>query len=151
MAVTVPDVMREVRNSFPAQCMRGEWTVHGGCLTPCELLLEGDWVAVDAGARCDGIHRVGPGGLLDEGGLPDETFAGDVWLLDPPEGFLALCGEIADWAERNALRGVTGERFGDFSQTLATGRDGLPPDWPAMFRLRLTPYRRMFGEVGLDC
>ena len=148
MAVSVPDVMREVRNTFPVHCMEGTWTVTGGCLTPCDLLLEGDWIAVTAGARADGIRRVGPGGQLDDGGLPDETFTGEIWLLDPPEGFLALCGEIADWAARNSLDAVESRRFGDFSQRRALGRNGLPPDWPAMFRWRLMPYRRMFGEVG---
>ncbi len=149
MAVTVPDVMREVGNTFPSHALEGEWRLRDGCLTPCELLLEGDWIAIACGARADGIHRVGPGGQLDDGGLRDETFTGEIWLLSPPPGFLALCGEIADWAERNSLDPVAGERFGAFSQQRVLGRNGLPPDWPAMFRLRLTPYRRMFGEVGL--
>ena len=149
MSVTVPDVMHEVRNSFPAHAMTGAWNLRDGCLTPCDLLLEGDWIAICCGARADGIHQVGPGGQLDDGGLPDEALSGEIWLLNPPASFLALCGEIADWADRNSLDAVESERFGAFTQRRALSANGLPPDWPAMFRLRLTPYRRMIGEVGL--
>ncbi len=149
MAVTVPDVMREVNNTFPAVCLEEEWRIRDGCLTPASLLLEGDWLAIRCGARADGIHSVGAGGLLDDGGLADEDFSGEVWLLSPPATFLALCGEIADWAARNSPDTVESERFGEYSQKRMVGRRGCPVDWPDMFRLRLMPYRRMFGEVGL--
>ena len=151
MSVTVRDVMRAVNNSFPAHRLAGRWTVRDGCLNPCALLLEGDWIDIRCGSRADGIRHVGPGGLLDDGGLPDEELEGEVWLLNPPPDFLALCAEIADWADRNSLDTVESERFGAFSRKHALDRDGLPPDWPAVFSLRLVPYRRMFGEVTLDC
>ena len=151
MTVTVPDVMREVRNGFHRSVMSGDWRLRDGRLSPGGMLLEGDWIDIRCGGRSDGIHRVGEDGLLDGGGLADEDMAGDVWILRPPPEFLALCAEIADWAARNSLDAVESERFGAFSQKRALGRGGLPHDWPAVFGLRLMPYRRMFGEVTPDC
>ena len=100
MAVTVADVMREVRNCFPSAVRSGEWTIAGGVLSPDDLLLlEGDWVQIRGSRRSDGVHRVGAGSVIE--GAVDERFRGEVTLLKPPDGFLALCAEIADWAARN--------------------------------------------------
>lgn len=149
MAVTVADVMREVRNSFPASCMEDEWRIADGSLTPSDLLLPGDWIAIRGSMLNDGIWQLQDGACLP--GARDETFRGEVWLLQPPAAFLALCGEIVDWAGRNSLDTAKSERFGDYSCTRATDRNGLPVDWRDVFRARLIPYRRMFGEVGLSC
>lgn len=145
MAVTVADVMREVRNCFPSHAVSGRWTVAGGVLSPDDLLLmEGDWVLIRGGRRNRGVHRVLAGGALE--GVRDEVFDGEIVLLRPPAEFLTLCAEIADWAERNSRDPVIAERFGDFSRRRAADRSGLPADWQQVFRSRLIPYRRMFGE-----
>ncbi|MBR4710730.1 MAG: hypothetical protein IKP10_01770 [Clostridia bacterium] len=145
MAVTVADVMREVRNCFPRHSRSGSWTIAGGVLSPDTLMLmEGDWVLVSGSRRSDGIRRVGPGRVIE--GAADEAFSGEVTLLRPPAEFLELCAGIAEWDERNSRDAVIAERYGDFSRRRAAGRDGLPADWPTVFRARLMPYRRMFGR-----
>ncbi len=145
MAVTVPDVMREVRNCFPCASRSGEGVIAGGVLSPDDLLLlEGDWILIRGARGSAGIRRVGANGVIE--GARDEAFRGEVTLLRPPDAFLALCAEIADWDARNSRDPVVAERFGDFSRRRATDSCGLPADWPAVFRARLVPYRRMFGQ-----
>ena len=144
MAVTVADVMREVRNCFPADTVSGEWTIAGGVLSPDDLLLlEGDWILIRGTGRAGGIRRVGEHGVIE--GVRDGHFRGEITLLRPPEEFLALCSEIDEWARRNGMDPVTAERFGDFSQVRAKDRAGAPVDWPQAFRARLMPYRRLIG------
>ena len=147
--MTAADVMREVRNTFPACSYEGVWTLDGGRVRPEPepALLPGDWIALSGSLLNDGIWQLDAEGRLP--GARDETFRGEVWLLRPPAEFLELCAEIADWAARNAPEPVTAERFGDYSQTRATDRWGLPVDWRDVFRARLLPWRRMFGGAGL--
>ena len=149
MAVTVADVMREVRNTFPGSCMTDAWRITDGSLTPSALLLPGDWIAIRGSMLNDGIWQLQDGVTLP--GARDEAFRGEVWLLQPPAEFLSLCAEIAGWAARNRPDAVKSERFGDYGCTRALDRNGLPVDWRDVFRARLIPYRRMFGEVGLSC
>ncbi len=147
--MTAADVMREVRNTFPACCTRGTWTLREGRLTPDALLLPGDWIAVCGSMLNDGIRQLDEDGCLP--GTRDETFYGEIWLLRPPAAFLDLCAEIVDWAARNAPAAERAERFGDYAVTRATDRYGLPVDWRDVFRARLVPWRKMFGEVGPAC
>ena len=145
MAVTVGDVMREVRNCFPFAARSGAWEIYGGVLSPDDLLLlEGEWVLIRGSRHSDGIRRVGEHGVIE--GVRDERFEGEVTLLRPPDAFLSLCAEIADWDARNGRDPVTAERFGSYSRRRAVTRGGLPCDWTDVFRARLIPYRKMFGK-----
>ena len=48
-------------------------------------------------------------------------------------------------------RDTAEEGFGDYRWKALTDAYGLPVDWREVFRGRLLPWRRMFGEVGFGC
>lgn len=147
MKVTVQDVMAETRNYFQHQAMDGEWTLTGGVLTPGELLLPGDWVALCGCRLSSGVWQ-----LNEDGEIPDardETWTGRVWLLAPPEDFLRLCGEIADWCGQHPDAALRRESFGSYSMERAVGDSGLPMRWQDVFRAELIPYRRVYPGVRL--
>lgn len=146
MTVTTADVMRHIRNHFVTGRTDGQWTVEGGVLQGSASLTPGQWIAVTGGTPCDGVHQLDDAGAIP--GVADGTFTGCVWLLQPPQDFLRLCEEIAAWAQQQPLPGLRQESFGAYSRTAATASDGAPVSWEALFRDRLTPWRRMFAEVN---
>lgn len=141
MTVKVSDVMRHVRNHFIRRAFEGDWAQVGGVLTPSDGLKPGAWIAVSptAGAPGGVFQLDEKGGIAD---LADCAWHGVVCLLDPPADFLRLCGDIACWAAANPDHAVTGEKLGDYS----VNRKAMT--WEAAFASALTPYRRMFAEVG---
>ena len=141
--MTIMDVMREVRRTFRRECIEGDWRIADNRLTPGDLLLEGDWIAIRGSARADGVYQVTADGLVPP--ARDECFTGRVWLLDPPPGFVELCAEICAWDAAHPAVPARSERFGDYAWSAQDGC-GLSADWRTVFRARLIPYRRMFGE-----
>ena len=139
--------MREVRACFPAAVIEGEFSLDGGVLSPNELLLSGDWIAIQGSLGSDGVYCLGPGCTVD--GARDETFYGAVWLLKPPADFLRLCAEIAAWAAEHPASALRAERFGDYSCEAAVDEHGLPVGWRQVFAAKLAPWRRMFTEEGI--
>lgn len=140
MTVTMPDVMRHVRNYFVSAHIDESWQVVDGALLPEGLLNPGDWVAILDGPLA-GVHQ------LDEyGGVPgakDACWEGRICLLTPPAGFARLCCEIAAWAKAHPDPSAVSERFGEYSRTLAH------TDWTQAFAPALAPYTRMYPEVNL--
>ncbi len=147
MTISVPDLMRETRNYFPAAALDASWTLQGGALSPAESLHPGDWVAVTGSLHNGGVYRLGPGCTIP--GAADETWAGRVWLLAPTADFLALAEEISAWAARQGDGLAARESFGAYSRELATDAAGQPITWQARFARQLLPYRRMYTEVKL--
>ena len=140
MNVTIPDVMRHVRNHFVAERYDGRWQIVRGELLPAKIFLPGEWIAVlDGPVR--GVWQLDENGAIP--GAEDAAWAGRICLLEPSAGFLHLCGEIAAWAAKHPDPGVTSERFGEYS------RSQSPGGWTAVFANRLAPYTRMYSEVGL--
>ena len=146
MTVTIPQIMRDIRNGFPACALEGTWQLRGGVLTPSEALPDQGWVALEGTACQDGVHQVSKGGAVT--GTADERWMGRVWLLAPPEDFLALAHQIIDWAAQAPEAGVLRESFGAYSRTAVT-TGGRPVTWQEAFAQALRPYRRMFSEVRL--
>lgn len=146
MTVTIPQIMRDIRNGFPAWMREGTWQIQSGTLTPSDALPDEGWVVLEGTACQDGIHQVSKGGVVE--GAADERWTGRVWLLAPPEDFLALCRQIADWAAQAPEAGVLRESFGAYSRTAVT-TGGRPVTWQEAFAQALRPYRRMFSEVKL--
>ena len=144
------EVMREVRNCFVTGKCAGVWRIEGGRITPGDLLVPGDWIALSGSALNDGIHRLDENGVL-EGESRDEVFSGELWFLHPPAEFLALCEEIAAWTAAHPPVDTAEESFGGYRWKALTDAYGLPVDWREVFRGRLLPWRRMFGEVGTGC
>ncbi len=147
MAVTMAQVMAQVRNYFPKLRMKEQWTIRGGVLSPGDMLLVGDLIAIGGSLRNDGIYEVQEGGRLE--GVQDEVFEGTVWLLCPPPAFVALCQEISAWEATRPAYGVKRESFGCYSRENALSADGVSMNWQDVFKADLLPYRRMFTEVKL--
>lgn len=144
MTVTIPDVMRHVRNYFVSSRIDGVWEVQEGRLLPEGPVGPGDWIAIPDGPLA-GVHQ------LDEyGGIPGASgmvksavWEGRICLLTPPPGFIRLCCEIAAWAKRHDDPTMTSESFGEYA------RRQEPGDWTQVFRASLAPYTRMYPEVSL--
>lgn len=144
MAVSISAVMRHVKNYFARGCMDGEFSVSGGKLTPAPA---SPYIAVSGSAGLDGVHPVSD--------LPSdvtETFTGRVWLLHPPEDFLALCEKISKYDDANPVGAMQSESFGDYTYRRASvgmnGSGGVA-SWQTAFAQQLVPYRRMYTEVDI--
>lgn len=141
MTVTIPDVMRHVRNHFVTDILTGSWTLISGHIAPASpSLTPGAWIAIPDGPL-RGVYQLNEYGALSD--APDAAWTGRILLLEPPQDFLRLCREIAQWAREHADPTLTSERFGEYSrQTTAS-------DWTQVFAAALAPYTRMYPEVNL--
>ena len=144
MTVTIPDVMRRVRNYFVSSRIDGAWQVKGGKLLPEGLLGPGDWIAILDGPL-SGVHQLDEYGSIPctSGLAADAAWEGRICLLTPPAGFLRLCCEIAAWAKQHGDPSQTAESFGEYSRRREAG------DWAQVFASSLAPYTRMYTEVSL--
>ncbi len=138
MTIKVSDVMRHVRNHFVRDALTEDWRIVSGAITPAENLAPGMWIAITAPGPC-GVYQLDENGRIP--GLPDASWRGHVYRLDPPADFLRLCGDIGMWALANPDPAVTGERLGEYSMS----RRAVA--WEEAFAPALNPYRRMFTEV----
>lgn len=144
MTITIPDIMREIRNCFPVAALDGAWRIEGGQLLPSAGLEDAAWVNLEGAVQC-GVHPLESGTLP---GVWDESWTGRVWLLAPPADFLSLCQQIIDWGEHQPDPAVHSESFGAYSRTLQTA-SGHPLCWQDVFAAALRPYRQMFSEVRI--
>ena len=144
MTVTIPDVMRHVRNYFVSSRIDGIWEAHEGRLLPEGLIGPGDWIAILDGPLA-GVHQLDEYGCIPgtSGLARSAAWEGRICLLTPPPGFIRLCCEIAAWAKRHDDPTMTSESFGEYA------RRQEPGDWTQAFRTSLAPYTRMYTEVNL--
>lgn len=138
MTVTIPDVMRHVRNHFVTGCIDWHWQTEGGALSPAGSFRPGEWIAI-ADGPLRGVWQLDEYGAIP--GAADAAWTGRVFLLEPPGDFLRLCGEIAEWAKAHADPTLLSERFGAYSRSQSSG------DWTRVFARALAPYKRMYAEV----
>ena len=139
MTVTIPDVMRRVRNHFIIERIAQDWQVQQGGITPAHF-RPGEWIAIADGPLA-GVHQLDEHGALP--GAADAAWRGCIFRLEPPEGFLRLCAEIARWAQAHPDPAAASERFGEYSRSQRTA------DWAQAFASQLAPYVRMYPEVTL--
>lgn len=147
MTISVPDLMRETRNYFPAAAMDGTWTLLSGALTPADGLQAGAWVAVTGSLCNNGVYQLDDACAIP--GAANESWDGRVWLLAPPADFLALAAEVSAWVQQQGSAVAVKESFGAYSRELATDSQGKPLTWQAYFARQLQPWRRMYTEVKL--
>lgn len=140
MTVTIPDVMRHVRNHFVAECLDGSWQLQDGVLLPGDSLTPGGWIAILDGPAA-GVYQLDEYGAIP--GAADAAWEGRICILTPPAGFIRLCCEIALWTKDHADPTLTGERFGEYSCTRQ------PTHWAQVFAPALSPYTRMYTEVNV--
>lgn len=144
MAVTVADVMRQCRNFFETGWADGTFDISGNALPE----FEDGFIYISGSRYHDGVWYVSGGYLTgrDVGGIPDESFTGRVWVLSPPLDFLDTVKAIQEYDEKNPVGAYQSESFGGYSYT--RGGNGNGGGWRETFADALTPYRRMFTEVG---
>ena len=147
MLISVPDLMRETRNFFPAAAMDGTWTLLSGALSPADGFHVGDWVAVSGSYYNNGVYQLAEGCVIP--GAVDESWEGRIWLLAPPADFLALAEEIGLWTKHPGSSAAVKESFGAYSRQLATDSQGKPITLQAYFARQLAPWRRMYTELKL--
>lgn len=140
MTVTIPDVMRHVRNHFPTGSIHESWEISGGRLSP-GFFLPSEWIAVTGPGAPAGVYQLDENGCLP--GVPDTQWEGEILLLSPPEDFLRLCDEIAAWVQQHPDPAAASERFGEYQ------RSSSGDSWTQVFSAALTPYRHMYEEVSL--
>lgn len=140
MKVTIPDVMRHVRNYFVYARLDDSWQTIDGRLRPEGLLGPGDWIAILDGPL-QGVHQLDEYGAIP--GAKDTQWEGRICLLTPPDSFLRLCCEIDAWARAHGDPSMRSERFGEYSRTM------MHTDWTQAFAHALAPFTRMYTEVNL--
>ena len=128
-AAVVADVMAQVRNYYECDRVSGDFTVRDGSLGL--TLAPGEWVAVAGAGPYSGVMQADDSGCITA--LPDMTFTGTVWRLEPPESLLRLCDRIVEWTEKNPMSALKSESLGPYSCTVATGASGRPLTWSELF------------------
>lgn len=135
--------MAHVNRYFEAgPAVTGQFTITDGRLD----VPPGSWIAINGGTA-SGVWHVGDDGRVQ--GLRDQCFQGRVWLLEPPEDFLRLCGAIGDWCAQHPKQSLVTEQIGGYSCTRAVDEGGVPLGWQQVFSADLMPWRRMYTEVKL--
>ena len=144
MSVNVEAVMRYVNNFFEVSQYDGEFTITDHRLVLPEDLPVGTFIAIRGSLFNDGVHKID---LLHR--FEDETFSGVVYILHPPESFLAICAEIEDYEAKTPTGSFVSESFGGYSYSRGSGSSetGTASPWQQAFAIALRPYRRMFTEV----
>lgn len=151
MTAIIDELCRELRNYFVRYIWQGKFEISGGTLlpdssgdSPADVLLPGQYYCVSGSVLNDGVHR------WSEDFLSDETFAGEVWSMAVPPGFLSLVSQIAEYrakwdsmAAEGKWTGFASESFGGYSYT-------LPSDAPVELReiaARIVAGKRMWRKV----
>ena len=122
----------------------GSFTLNAGAIDLTGTYLVGEWIAIVGSRLNDGIYEVVGGsvelgnGSDDEMPVSNETFDGAVYRLKFPSGFVQTCKRIMDYM--NSPQGdpanadvVSHSVVGFYSETRATGADGLPIGWEKKF------------------
>jgi hypothetical protein len=152
MAVTIQDVMAEVRNHFQdttTPYIDGDFVIATGVLTPNTGLASGDYIAITGSRLNDGVYLpTVADDVFTLTGTSDESFTGRIWVLHPPKRFVDLATEIAAYAVLHPVQDVVSESFGPYSHSKAT-RNGMPVTWREVYAQELNTYRRMFKVVPL--
>ena len=133
------EIMKEIRNFFvaPNGYHDGTFTISEGVID-LPFLVSGEHFLIQGSALNDGVYEYP---VTD---LRDETFAGEITALHPPEEFLRLAAEIEDYqAKSGSATPYQSESFGGYSYTKATNKNGDAAGWRDVFRSRLNVWRKI--------
>lgn len=126
----------------------GTFTIENGALTGVEL-TEGQYFRIMGSLFNDGVHRYG------DGGLADEEFDGDIWLMGVPPEIVQLAEDIEAWQEKYggidsaAMSPYQSESFGGYSYSKAGSGSAASASttnsgtWQTAFSARLAPWRKI--------
>lgn len=146
-------VCREVRNFFETASESGDFSLFDSQIALNGVYKAGQFLLITGSLRNDGIYKIATaenGVCSLEGVCEDEVWSGTVYTLRFPPDFLALCGEIQAFQEREGNSNIVSESvLGVHSYSAATDSKGGRQKWQDVFRKELAPFRRMFTEVKI--
>ncbi len=146
------EICAEIKNYFTYSRDRhnGDFAIVEGQIVP-SIDIPTDYIRIIGSRFNNGVHKRGEEGfaLTDEG-----TFHGSIWIMSPPNDFLALVGEIETWQEMNgkadsqAMSPFNSESFGGYSYSKSSGGSSSgggssAPTWQSQYASRLNLYRRI--------
>lgn len=147
------EICAEIKNYFTYCDDRhnGDFAIVDGQIVP-SIDIQTDYIRIIGSRFNNGVHKRGENGfdLVDEG-----NFHGSIWIMSPPNDFLALVGEIETWQEMNgkadsqAMSPYQSESFGGYSYSKSSGRSSESgsgssvPTWQSQYASRLNLYRRI--------
>jgi len=144
------EICAEIKNYFVYENDKhiGDWTIKDGIIIP-SIDFPTDYIRIVGSRLNDGVHK-----LSDENDtLNDESFHGAIWVMSPPNHFLALVEEIKSWQEKNGMASsinmspFQSESFGGYSYSKAAGSGASGgssvPTWQSQYASRLKLYRRI--------
>lgn len=144
------EICAEIKNYFVYENDKhiGDWTIKDGVIIP-SIDFPTDYIRIVGSRLNDGVHK-----LSDENDtLNDESFHGAIWVMSPPNHFLALVEEIKSWQEKNGMASsinmspFQSESFGGYSYSKAAGSGASGgssvPTWQSQYASRLKLYRRI--------
>lgn len=143
------EICAEIKNYFTYESDRhiGDYAIVDGIITP-SLDIPTDYIRIVGSHKNDGVHKLSDTDLVDE-----DTFHGAIWIMSPPNDFLALVEEIESWQEMNgkadsqAMSPYQSESFGGYSYSKGSGGSGAgsssSPTWQSQYAPRLKIYRRI--------
>jgi hypothetical protein len=143
----IGEICAEIKNFFTYENDRyvGDWKISNGAILPT-LNFPTKYFRITGSRLNDGVHEITQSGA----GLVDENFHGAIWIMSPPEDFLALCAEIKEWQTKNgavdssAMSPFASESFGGYSYSKGYGADGSANGtWKNVYASRLNRYRRI--------
>lgn len=135
------EICAEIRNYFGSEDDRysGKYTIVNGVISPLDFLKNGQYFRIVGSTFNDGVYQ------YPASGLTDEEFSGSVWAMRVPPAFIALAGEIEEYANSDAAKpsAFTSESFGGYSYTKSTDENGVAAGWKSVFASRLNKWRRI--------
>ena len=145
------EICAEIKNFFTDDEDRhvGDWVISNGTISPA-LDFPTDYFRITGSRLNNGVHKVSE---LTRKPLKDETFHGGIWIMSPPDDFLALVEEIKAWQTANGgadsqnMSPFQSESFGGYSYSKGSysGSAGSSavPTWQSQYASRLRLYRKM--------
>ena len=143
------EICAEIKNYFTYENDKhiGDFEIVDGLIVP-SFDMPTDYIRIVGSHLNDGVHRLSDADLVDE-----DKFHGAIWVMSPPQAFLDLAAEIADWQEKyggidsQAMSPFNSESFGGYSYSKMAGTGaagkGAAGTWQSAYGTRLNAYRRI--------
>lgn len=138
MEITITEMCQTIRNYFVVGAHSGTFEIKAGSIT-VPFLQPGQYFCIHNSIFNDGVHQ------YPAHDLKNETFTGDILVMDLQQDFIHLAEEIKAWRERYeapdgpALSPFSAESFGEYKYK----RGDSATSWKAVFGSRLSAYRKI--------
>ena len=140
MELLIDEVCDTIHNYFLAGIHAGDYVIDGNTLT-CDFLQTNQYFRIVGSAFNDGVWK------YPATDMTNESFTGEVWAMNVPPAFVAVCNEIAAWDEKygtpDAMSPYQSESFNNYSYTRATSKDGNSASWADVYAGKLARWRKL--------